>query len=224
VLCVKEWICDGGRPPWESLETSLRRGARPSLNDGLVYVEARAHGSCRLISPTHYHFLSSFFNLLFKLFFPLFVGSFFFWNFFSFYLSRRVFFVISFSLSFSCRCYCSTISFAYAMSVQIVSFHLSVNSNKLDTYTYIELNRRRAFFISFYIIVLFILFILFSLLFYCILIVLIFKLVSHSRRISNGFIFKITSYSKWVCRLFHKIDAVNEETETRKWRDTHLIM
>ena len=48
---------DGGRPPWESLETSLRRGARPSLNDGLVYVEARAHGSCRLISPTHYHFL-----------------------------------------------------------------------------------------------------------------------------------------------------------------------
>lgn len=100
-----------------------------------------------------------------------------------------VFFVISFSLSFSCRCYCSTISFAYAMSVQIVSFHLSVNSNKLDTYTYIELNRRRAFFISFYIIVLFILFILFSLLFYCILIVLIFKLVSHSRRISNGFIF-----------------------------------
>jgi hypothetical protein len=100
VLCVKEWICDGGRPPWESLETSLRRGARPSLNDGLVYVEARAHGSCRLISPTHYHFLSSFFNLLFKLFFPLFLAPFFFEIFFLF-TCLAVFFLLFLFLSLS---------------------------------------------------------------------------------------------------------------------------
>lgn len=144
-MCKRVDICDGGRPPWESLETSLRRGARPSLNDGLVYVEARAHGSCRLISPTHYHFLSSF--LIFYLnYFSLCLLAPFYFEIFFLFTCLAVFLVISFSLSFSCRCYCSTISFAYAMSVQIVSFHLSVNSNKLDTYTYIELNRRRAFF------------------------------------------------------------------------------
>jgi hypothetical protein len=101
---------------------------------------ARAHGSCRLISPTHYHFFFPFFNLYsFKLFRLL--GR-----------DRLPFFPLKFYFIFTClavflfffKCYCSTISFAYAMSVQIVPFHLSVNSNKFlrISCTYRELNTR----------------------------------------------------------------------------------
>jgi hypothetical protein len=64
VVCVKRsGARTDGRPPWESLETLRRGEPRPSTHThtmmGSSY--ARAHGSCRLISPTHYHFFFPFF-------------------------------------------------------------------------------------------------------------------------------------------------------------------
>lgn len=141
VVCVKRsGARTDGRPPWESLETLRRGEPRPSTHThtmmGSSY--ARAHGSCRLISPTHYHFFSLFLIFILLNYFVCWVSAPFFPPeiLFYFYLSRRV--------SFFFKCYCSTISFAYAMSVQIVPFHLSVNSNKFlrISCTYRELNTR----------------------------------------------------------------------------------
>jgi hypothetical protein len=143
VVCVKRsGARTDGRPPWESLETLRRGEPRPSTHThtmmGSSY--ARAHGSCRLISPTHYHFFSLFLIFILLNYFVCWaeIGSLFPpWNFILFLPVSPCFF-------FFFKCYCSTISFAYAMSVQIVPFHLSVNSNKFlrISCTYRELNTR----------------------------------------------------------------------------------
>jgi hypothetical protein len=142
VVCVKRsGARTDGRPPWESLETLRRGEPRPSTHTQWWARPMRALTA--RVDSFHQHIIIFFSLFLIFILLNYFVcwaeiGSLFSpWNFI-------LFLPVSPCFSFFSKCYCSTISFAYAMSVQIVPFHLSVNSNKFlrISCTYRELNTR----------------------------------------------------------------------------------